>query len=286
MHRRVHIRETTAAGQRKTIEFRTQPHPNGTITRFYDRNWNGRWYAWRVLKQFGAARWNDKNWNTRRLNNDLADILLRLVVPDAAGNTEQDEEYEALFAMARDERASALGEILTQDVEFITAFMEALAMTPGSHYRTFRMLHIASLMGSFAALHYKHVFDRPRPSWEMPALMPPVPVPGHSSFPSGHSTQAHLMAMCMGLVFDRAIPLLRHKEALKETLNALARRVARNREIAGLHYRSDSEAGEILASHVLDRLNNLNSADMPNPALGRLTTFADAVDAAVEEWTL
>ena len=57
--------------------------------------------------------------------------------------------------MARDERASALGEILTQDVEFITAFMEALAMKPGSHFRTFRVLHIASLIGSFAALHFK-----------------------------------------------------------------------------------------------------------------------------------
>ena len=117
----------------------------------------------------------------------------------------KDKHAKAMLAMARDERASALGEILTQDVEFITAFMEALAITPGSHYRTFRMLHIASLIGSFAALHYKHVFDRPRPSWELPALMPPIPVPGHSSFPSGHATQAHLMAKCMGLVFDLAM---------------------------------------------------------------------------------
>jgi hypothetical protein len=164
--------------------------------------------------------------------------------------------------MARDERASAMGEILTQDVEFITAFMEALTITPGSHPKTFRFLHIASLIGSYTALHFKEVFDRPRPSYEVPALLPPIPVPGHSAFPSGHATQAYLMVECIDYVYSLAPAEVSNPDrvTVRKVLHALARRVARNREIAGLHYPSDSEGGRLLASHVIGRLTSMKTA--------------------------
>jgi acid phosphatase (class A) len=41
-------------------------------------------------------------------------------------------------------------------------------------------------------------------------------------------------------------------------LQALAWRIARNREIAGLHYPSDSAAGEQLATDILPYLQNTN----------------------------
>ena len=178
-----------------------------------------------------------------------------------------------------------MGEILSQDVEFITTFMELLAMTPGSHPRTFRVLHIASLIGSFAALHFKHEFNRPRPSWQCPALLPPVPVPGHSSYPSGHATQAHLIALCMQHVLELVTPPLpqRDTNGLKESLQVLARRVARNREIAGLHFESDSAAGKRLAEAAFGVLTQ------PDPQLSTeyaIRPFGSAVIAAARrEWT-
>ncbi len=42
----------------------------------------------------------------------------------------------------------------------------------------------------------------------------------------------------------------------------LARRIARNREIAGLHYPSDSEAGKTLANESLDLLQAMMAADL------------------------
>ena len=94
-----------------------------------------------------------------------------------------------------------MGPILSQDVEFFTDFLAVLTIRPGSHPQTWRVLHIASLIGSFAALYFKGKYDLPRPSQICPALLPPIPVPGHSSWPSGHSTQAHLMKNCMLRIF-------------------------------------------------------------------------------------
>ena len=111
--------------------------------------------------------------------------------------TTTDSEITALTLAARDERAPAMGEILSQDVEFTTDFMALLAITPGSHPNTYRVLHIASLIGSYAVLYYKGLRDRPRPSQLCPALLPPIPMPGHASWPSGHATQAWLKALCM-----------------------------------------------------------------------------------------
>ena len=95
-------------------------------------------------------------------------------------------------------------------------------------------------------MYFKGKNDRPRPSQLCPALMPPLAVPGHASFPSGHSTQAHLMALCMTDVFG-TLPMA---GPMNDDLWTLADRIARNREIAGLHYPSDTKAGVDLATAV------------------------------------
>jgi hypothetical protein len=60
-----------------------------------------------------------------------------------------------------------------------------------------------------------------------------------------------------------------------ENLIVLANRIARNREIAGLHYRSDSTAGFALAQSVFA---TLTSAANPVP------TFNIAIADAQGEW--
>src|SRR5205807_2255536 len=60
---------------------------------------------------------------------------------------------------------------------------------------------------------------------------------------------------------DESTPLLR-----------LARRVARNREVMGLHYRSDTRAGRILAEKTA-------------PLLLGLSCVVEIVEKACEEWT-
>jgi membrane-associated phospholipid phosphatase len=136
------------------------------------------------------------------------------------------------------------------------------------------VLWSASLIATFMAMHYKHVHWRQRPSQLAPALMPPVEVPGHPSYPSGHATQAHLMAECAILVLPAAmLPLF------ADNLRALARRIARNREIAGLHYASDSAAGAALAGNIHAFLQDPVAAGVPFQA-----SFLALLNAATAEW--
>jgi len=64
-------------------------------------------------------------------------------------------------------------------------------------------------------------------------------------------------------------------------LNALAGRIARNREIAGLHYPSDSLAGRNLAQEISTILND--ETRMPH-ALSQPSRFKEAMDRAKLEW--
>ncbi|MDQ2762593.1 MAG: hypothetical protein M3Y22_03615, partial [Pseudomonadota bacterium] len=122
------------------------------------------------------------------------------------------------------------------------------------------------------AMYYKYnwtnaagdkVFGRPRASQLSPALMPPIAVPGHASYPSGHSTQTHLLSGLLSKVMPAAVtaplPINANPQAKpavlppilplqpSSLLDRLAERVSRNREVLGLHYPSDTRAGKIVA---------------------------------------
>ena len=61
-----------------------------------------------------------------------------------------------------------MGLILSQDGEFFTDFIAVLKMKPESHPKTWRVLNIASLIGSFAVLYFKSKYDLPRPTQSAP----------------------------------------------------------------------------------------------------------------------
>ena len=67
-------------------------------------------------------------------------------------------------------------------------------------------------------------------------------VPLHRAYPSGHATQA--------IVAARMLTEWTGKQG--DQLVKLATRVGRNREIAGLHFPSDTEAGFNLGSQLVD----------------------------------
>jgi hypothetical protein len=238
---------------------------------FKEHQWTGQWGAWRVLEELAASGWY------KAADTEMEKLWTCATTPEYTAF-----ELHELARAARDERAAAMPEILSQHVEFITDFMALLSMTPGSHSSTYRVLHIASLIGSYAALHYKAQVNwgedvakgpRPRPSQLLPALMPPVPLPGHPAFPSGHATQSRLMAQCITAVMECAKRDLTtgYAAALDLSMRALARRIARNREIAGLHYPSDSVAGRRLALIVFREL-------------WRINRFQEVIGAAADEW--
>jgi membrane-associated phospholipid phosphatase len=84
-------------------------------------------------------------------------------------------------------------------------------------------------------------------------------VPGHASYPSGHATEAYLISKCLAQVLTMSPPpggapaaqaaTTKYNPADNDStaLQRLAQRVARNREVLGVHYPSDSQAGRVLA---------------------------------------
>jgi membrane-associated phospholipid phosphatase len=231
--------------------------------------WDQQWLSWLVLQDFATTTWQTCPFSTpgAQIPTKLADIEAEL------GNLEK---------AAIDERPDALGEILGQADEFLTYFIQVLGINTTAFPNTRQLLHIGNLVGSFAVMYYKASINRARPSQYMPALLPPIAVPGHASYPSGHSTQAHLVAACVALALPApsagvaspttvALAGVPGDPTKPGALNVLADRIARNREIAGLHFPSDSAAGVELATYCLTLLKGLNS-------------FKTVVTAAQKEW--
>jgi membrane-associated phospholipid phosphatase len=110
------------------------------------------------------------------------------------------------------------------------------------------------------AMHFKLKFKRGRPQQVFPGLVPLVPSPWHASYPSGHSLQSQLTALSLGEVMPGA----------KDALIALAKRIGENREVAGVHYPSDTVAGRKIAEAVF-------------PYLEQCAIFAEMLHAAKGE---
>src|SRR5260221_3832364 len=128
-------------------------------------------------------------------------------------------------------------------------------------------------------MHVTLMFNRPRQSQLSPALLPPIAPPGHASFPSGHATEAYLMALCLEEIMPAAAdtgplppnPLPQNPPpppVLASPLERMAQRIARNREVLGLHYPSDSKAGKLLAKRSFDILMTC-SLPAPDDAAAR-----------------
>ena len=108
----------------------------------------------------------------------------------------------------------------------------------------------------------KDEFDRVRPHKLSPDIEPVIDCPAHAAYPSGHSTQAHLVAAILSQIFP-ARRLLFEQQALAISIR---------REIAGVHYPSDTAAGASLAVQYLSF-----AQDHPS--------FSSLIEQAKKEWT-
>jgi len=111
-------------------------------------------------------------------------------------------------------------------------------------------------------MQQKQKFDRVRPSVLDPSLDTALVVPGHPAYPSYHATEMYFYAH----VFSELAP------ARRATFFARAEQVSKNREIAGVHYPSDTVAGILLAEQFFNIM-------MQNEK------FLTLLAAAKEEWT-
>lgn len=113
-----------------------------------------------------------------------------------------------------------------------------------SNKKTVDLIDMAQIDLSYFVIKAKQDLMRIRPNGLAPDLNLVFDNPGHPAYPSGHATQGYMTALILSAL-DPA-----HEAQYK----ALGHDIGLRREIAGVHYPSDSVAGRALAQGVFDKL--------------------------------
>lgn len=210
---------------------------------------------------------NTQTWSPHYLQwAETAADIPEITLPDAPENTSISTRKElALLHSHQKTRTEKNIEEILQEINIQDAFFgqKTLAALIDESHRpnTFSLINVVIQFESPQIMKQKKIHDRVRPSWLDPTLKPVIAVPPHPAYPSGHATQAYLRALLLSELDPK-----NHR-----VYQQAAKRIAHNREIAGLHYPSDSKAGALLAKQLFKQL-------MKNPA------FVEHLEKAKTEW--
>ena len=147
------------------------------------------------------------------------------------------------YAELREDR---LAEILSQAPQLASYWCSVAALHPERTPRTLELLDMAVRLAIRVEMRFKHALAFPRPVEFSSQVQPCILTPSHSSYPSGHSTEAFCSATLLSL--------LRGDPILTEMLHRQATRIAVNRTVAGVHFPMDSRAGQVLGTTLAEYL--------------------------------
>jgi membrane-associated phospholipid phosphatase len=218
--------------------------PSGTVLGFPLRAWSPRLRAVAVLAEFATLDWT-------------SGTFAALPPPDTHAVLAKD--VKTLRDRIPD-RAARLEEILAQADGFDDYLLQLLG--GGPRPAAAAIVAAAVAIGQMVGMHWKWTFQRARPAQVYPALVPVIATPPHASYPSNHALQSRLAALALSEIFpavqgDAAATALH--EAHRLPLLLMADRIAENREVAGVHFPSDSQEGKDLADRLLPLLRGLGS---------------------------
>ena len=176
-------------------------------------------------------------------------------------------------------RPARQAEIMQQNSGLDGDWRQFLGAHQSRRPATAALVYLGLAMGTVIGMHWKRHFKAPRPAQIYPALTPIVPTPRHPSYPSNHSFQSHLIA-------DMLTAILQEKgnkppHGIAKPAKAFAERIARNREIAGVHFSADSEAGKWLADQMTALWTTLL---VPDPKNKPPTELGELVKDIKAEW--
>jgi membrane-associated phospholipid phosphatase len=166
-----------------------------------------------------------------------------------------------------DLRSDRLTEIHMQLDDLLSYFGALSYLDEGRRRYTLMMLDIARRLAIHVERQMKYYCRAPRPIDFATEVQPIIQTPDHSSYPSGHATEAFAIAT----VFHRLSTGQGPSEGITGTALPfkLAHRIAANRTVAGVHFPIDSQAGAWVGCYVGELLCNfaaggkLLCGDMP-----------------------
>jgi acid phosphatase (class A) len=202
---------------------------------FPDNGWT---FDWKLVKDEPTML--AEGWQSR----------VRLAPPPEERTCEEIDRLMSLKAARPGLRAEIVQQA-TSEIDMLLAVQEVLGSVDNPIRLKTKILQttlVSNLRGPI--FHYKDAFHRGRPYHCQAGIDPMFPDkqdrkhPGHPSYPSGHASCAFALAF----IYANWYP------ELEPELLAAAQRVASNREVAGLHFPSDTEAGRLLARRLIDLL--------------------------------
>ena len=149
----------------------------------------------------------------------------------------------AAYADLRPDRAAEIVAQMTPPVPF---WASVVGILPHRHKKTLQLLDLAFLLAVHVHMRFKHIFACSRPVELSPQIQPMIPTPGHGAWPSGHATEAFIVATVLEALLRAANTA--NGSACREQLQRLAARIAINRTVAGVHFPVDSAVGRLLGT--------------------------------------
>lgn len=149
-------------------------------------------------------------------------------------------EWLDFYSDLRDDR---MAEILCQMGPQHAFWGMLIYLHPSRTPRTIELLDMAVRFAIFTEIRFKHAIAAPRAIEYSSQVQPMIQTPGHGSMPSGHSTQAFIVAVVLCALFNQQFGTVFYQQAMRQ-----AYRVAVNRTVAGVHFPVDSIAGHVLGT--------------------------------------
>lgn len=185
-----------------------------------------------------------------------ADLETGIAEPDASHSDETGADLALLHELAALGRSEDVVRRIhlenDPDVSPADLFFQEGLLAPRTEMpAAWSLIDLVAAEARWFILRDKWRHQRARPSAVDPTLSTVIDVPPHASYPSGHSGEAHAAAFALSLA----------NPACADQYLAHAFAVAHRREIAGVHYRSDTMAGITVAGTVITALEDLGLID-------------------------
>jgi len=202
----------------------------------------------------GTQEWEPKflAYTKKRAKYLPLDWKKKIIIPappkNSSERTKAELEYlTTLTTKRRDAKGEIEAEVINDNLKWGEYTYKTL--TKGARYPQTSKLILATYEElAIVCFYSKQRFNRVRPSILASKMRMKlgtvVKIPNHPAYPSGHSIEA--------FTFAYILQVLDPKNA--ESFRVDATRIAHNREIGGLHYPSDSEAGRQIARQLVDLL--------------------------------
>ena len=152
-------------------------------------------------------------------------------------------EIAYLNRIAENRSAKDIIQITKEHLDPYKQFFVALNIDQSDYPKLNQLIHRISRESYLPVLYFKHKFSRTRPYQIDSNLSTVIDGPPHASYPSGHATQGYLFSMILSEILAEGDPRIARLKELGEGIGT-------RREIAGVHYPSDTKAGVNLAEQL------------------------------------